>query len=1331
MLDFRSFLFTMIITDFGLYFLAGIILAFIVLSGAAAASPFTVAATGTPQMNLTTNRLVILDDPSGWDGGAAGITDRGDQWQGESTTIRWYALLINSSGRAARNITVTSQLLFPNGTVVLEKTNITNSFGIAAFDQDMNRWLRFNGSGSEGVYTINTSATVDGTPVAGNYNFIYDEWGCGSSGSGCHASQYWQGGFGSKNASTFAAGSIQNSPYLHAWDNFHNATSHGLGGGFIGNGECLTCHRGYDGIYRNHSSRVQAASQYPSGVHSGKVPCTGCHAAFNSGTMPILRCYNCHPMKNNNLTVKTFSQTASSGFSYQPLTDTNITAHNAGMNIPCIMCHNGMHNVSKPYNAIETSNSFTEYQQCTACHTARKKHNDSVSCTVCHSQDAHAIKVFAQNATYIQGSENANRGNCTNCHQNSSFLSALLSQPKAGALTGSAPQVSNPLNHSNDALAGMKWNATSGYWMNGTDGSAQLSSCKYCHGDTLHKTAALGRPSLWEGNNTVNSTIDGTSWCASCHWQGYASGANTYNDTVSTFTGDNLSVPPEITGNATYGANRSAPAYFDHSDITMDDAACKGCHGILATGAGITGFMHNVATGSASGGGTDCALCHDINGIAPKRINFSAFKVGVHENLNSNATNNTMLSEIADKACWACHGEGNEPAGHPLRYRNPRRCSNNDCHSLSQSFRAPMVYSHFKDAALNGNPENTTNFNISTKVPCESCHSNSLTEAGENLNASVSHYATTGNLIGSMNCIYCHLDKDNSEKWGNATEINKNRTSMIELDKLNNKFTAREGEFVELGIGYRIKVTGISTKRGSANMELYKADALVDKGLVNTGKYIYEEYRMVDNATTRIPVLILNITGMFVSDNESFIQFDGTRIKRLHYENKTTSCYQCHFSGDAVRRKYTVIDRIDDKLFYTEVFFNSSDKNEFYQEQALRLLTNMTPADAHSDIERSKRMTLREGGKWELAGNYSFTLEGIDNKSASARFLLQAGGNDSNYTEIVERGNMFVYEPDMELGIERKNITLFRAKVAEIQAGTPGVVVLEDILALSPEIKEIEEINDNTTISGYNTSWLWENDTFLTGRIPTNLHVPLLQQGRGGGPDCVSCHNVGELGAHTGINPEAPGSVAAINKACWACHGTGKEPERHPANYRSPRECKSCHVEQQTPFFNATYIGDEKHGSQENCRSCHIENTHKLLRFDVVPTIKDLSLSKKEVVPGENITIKATIMAGYLMKVRAAEYYIDSSARAFPMAATDGSFDDQTEEITATLDTSGLAPGDHTIYVRAMERNNKWGPEEAVTFVVQGTGGESRAALLPVLAVSLFLAVVIFRMRRG
>ena len=289
-------------------------------------------------------------------------------------------------------------------------------------------------------------------------------------------------------------------------------------------------------------------------------------------------------------------------------------------------------------------------------------------------------------------------------------------------------------------------------------------------------------------------------------------------------------------------------------------------------------------------------------------------------------------------------------------------------------------------------------------------------------------------------------------------------------------------------------------------------------------------------------------------------------------------------------------------------------------------------------------------------------------------------------------------------------------------------------MALSPDIKTIK---DNTTISGYNTSWLWKNSTFLTGNIPVNLHVPMLQEGRDGGADCISCHNVGDLGAHRDINSEAPGSVNAVNKACWACHGEGKEPRWHPANYKKPRICESCHVEQEMTL-NATYIGDERHGSLENCGSCHISDTHRLIRFNVVPTIRTLSLSSREVTEGEKITLNATATAGYGMKIRGAEYYIDSPARTFPVYALDGTFDELTEELTAEIDTSGLAPGNHAIYIRAMERDNKWSPVANVTFelkekgvsVAGGKEGLLGASLWSVLAAFIFVGLMFFASKR-
>jgi hypothetical protein len=1213
---------------------------------------------------------------------------------------------------------VTSQLLFPNGSVALTKTNTTNSLGIAAFDQDMDRWLRTYGKGSEGVYTIVAGANVYGIRVQGRYNFVYDEWGCGSSGSGCHKSQYWtRDGEDSRFADTFDAGSIQNSPYLHSWDNFHSSSGHGLLRGW----ECLTCHRGYDGVNRSHSGRVTATPQYPAGIHYGKVGCTGCHASFNTGTMPIRQCSDCHPLNNNNLTIKTFTQTAVNGFSFQPLTDSNITAHDSGQNIPCIICHNGMHNVSKPYNVSGTFNTFTEYQQCTSCHNAYRRHNDSVSCTVCHSQDVHAIKVFTRSASYTGDIGSAYKSNCTNCHQNPAFLGSLLLQPKAGAYQGNAPQIQKPLNHSNDPDAGRKWNSAPGYWTNGTEGDAQLSSCRYCHGETLHSTSALGRVALFNGNNSVNSTVSTAStWCQQCHWQGAAN----YQNMVSAFENGGMIVPPEITGNPVFGADQSNPAYFNHSSVNKYDFSCKECHGSLTSGQDITGFMHNVAQGSA--GGPDCAECHDTGGLAPKLIDFSAFKEGVHRNLNSEASNITRLSETADKACWACHGDSGEPEKHPARYKNPRRCSDNECHSISQSFKALMVYSHFKDAGLNNNPANALNYNVSTKASCEACHSNSMSADDKNP-ASVSHYAARKNLIDSMNCIYCHLDEDNAKKWGNATEINKNGTELIEINRDRNKFKVRAGDFMDIGGGYRIKLIETSAGRGSAGIELYKADKRVDSSLVTIpGRYIYEEKRIINSAVSNIPVVVLNITEIFTSYNDSFIQFDGARIKRVHSENKTTSCYLCHFNGDTQKHKYTVLERKNSYVFYTEVLFNSSDGREYDQAQALGVLSGKTPDDAHVSFETPTRKTLRKGEKWNLAEGYNLTLNDVSLNSNSAIITLEAG-DGVVYADTVNTGGFFDYEITADYAGYQRNVTIFRAKVSEIMQGKNNIVILSDILALSPEIRKIKE---NDTIFGYNTSWLWENSTFQAGRIPASLHSPLLRQGRDGGPDCSSCHNI-ELGAHNAVNLNASSRIGDRDKACWACHGDGVEPKWHPATYRNPGECKSCHAGQRGQAFNATYIGDERHGTLEAC-GCHAVESHKIIKFNTTPEIRTLSISKEEVNPGEKLVINATAVAGYQMRLRGAEFYIDAHDRSFVMSPVDGSFDEQTENLTAEINTTGLKPGAHSVHVRGMERNNKWGQETTITFVIRDGGISTGKAgsIEGFLFLLGTIAFVIFGMRR-
>jgi hypothetical protein len=567
----------------------------------------------------------------------------------------------------------------------------------------------------------------------------------------------------------------------------------------------------------------------------------------------------------------------------------------------------------------------------------------------------------------------------------------------------------------------------------------------------------------------------------------------------------------------------------------------------------------------------------------------------------------------------------------------------------------------------------------------------------------VSHYATRGDLVDSRNCIYCHLDEDNAIKWGNATEINKNRIALIEMNRESNKFTVQAGESVELGLGYRLKLIGVSTQRGSAAIELYRSDILVDSGLANIGEYKYEETRTIRNATYNTPIIVLNITSMFGSGDDSLIQFEGWRIKRLHSETITTSCYLCHYNAGTEKRKYAVIDRDDENLYYEEIFFNSSDLQEYDQQQALKILAGLTPKDSYANLGIPSRKTLQQAESWDITKGFSLTLNDVASNSDSAVFTLDVG--DRKYKDIVTRGEFLEYEFGINyLGYKYTNITVFRAKVSEILQGKTNIAVLEDIVALSPNAVKIDI---NSTIYGYNATWLWKNNTFMKGRIPTNLHAPLLNDGKAGGPDCISCHGIKELGYHMVINKEASSTVSDENKACWACHGDGREPKGHPVQYKTPRTCKSCHVESGLTY-NATSIKEEKHSMLENCYICHVVDTHKIIRFNVVPGIKVISISKDEVKAGEKIRMNATAVAGFNMKIKGAEFYIDSSDNTFAMSALDGSFDGQVEEIIAEIDTSGLKPGTHLISLRAMELDNKWGVESSIYFKVM----ESESAVM-------------------
>jgi carboxypeptidase T len=113
------------------------------------------------------------------------------------------------------------------------------------------------------------------------------------------------------------------------------------------------------------------------------------------------------------------------------------------------------------------------------------------------------------------------------------------------------------------------------------------------------------------------------------------------------------------------------------------------------------------------------------------------------------------------------------------------------------------------------------------------------------------------------------------------------------------------------------------------------------------------------------------------------------------------------------------------------------------------------------------------------------------------------------------------------------------------------------------------------------------------------------------------------------------------------------------------------------------------------------------------PEVTGLTLSGNAattgVTPGTPVTLSGSATdtrfnnssgAEPVQAIAAAQYTIDTppwdpQARTRVIQASDGSFNTTTEALSAALKTSGLAPGLHTVYVRARDAGGTWGPVTA------------------------------------
>lgn len=382
-------------------------------------------------------------------------------------------------------------------------------------------------------------------------------------------------------------------------------------------------------------------------------------------------------------------------------------------------CHNSTGSLKHSINLKKPQANST---LCLGCHGAngtgftnfsgvttgvKNRHNSMVNCTECHlgsGSDIHPMKYMQPDASY--NTSNSTAVNCINCHQNTTVYPNLTRTP---------PKIPNPLYHSEKPSNGTLWNST-GYWNN----NSPITMCMYCHNDSKHSASALGRLANWKGDNVANSNITSSStWCAGCHYQRYSSGGKNYANMTLAFTSANLPVPPEITGNTTYGSYANDSRYYNHSLTNYTDADCKKCHGINLTSSDyIKAFVHNITWGG-------CKDCH-FSFIAmntttrPERyVNSTMFDAGPHRPVACQNCHTKGHKNIgARKACEDCHAVQQDPLTDRNRHNITRDPWSNKINGISAVNITDCTTCH--DAAPYSNA--TSNYGYNKTRDCDYCH---------------------------------------------------------------------------------------------------------------------------------------------------------------------------------------------------------------------------------------------------------------------------------------------------------------------------------------------------------------------------------------------------------------------------------------------------------------------------------------------------------------------------------------------------------------------------------------------------------------------------------
>ncbi len=866
--------------------------------------------------------------------------------------------------------------------------------------------------------------------------------------------------------------------------------------------------------------------------------------------------------------------------------------------VTCRLCHNSFHDIS--------------IRNCTDCHKQRPGGHTMgnyyemgyAGCVVCH-RDPH----FEPEA--------AGGGNCADCHleggANATVEGLIISRD--GFFNSSHTNITGDFNAANySAISMVCWGCHVNYTEQLNDPRhikyvndvPQFPVCEDCHfngtplnGDHLRKQPPVQIPEHQPLGEDIQTNISTN--CTFCHNNSLSIPIPTANVTraeaknyVSHYlTTIYLMTPTDHTteclwchvdnsDNVSWGKpiNPFNSTRYNHTLLNLTpgkSSACYPCHisnRIMVNGSLPAGFtFHNESM--SPGAGKNCTSCHDIGGMVRPEYQIDIHAMNrsgaIHYDLNRGAADTLDPNNVR---CWACHGDGNgseaaQPVGHPDNYTTPKNCINQACHNFNRSiFNEPMVYEHIRYV-------DKVDKHVNTSVDCTKCHKNSIMDNRapiiSNDTPLVSHYGSTQGLIETSDCIYCHLDEDNAEKWGSAPDP-RNHTDYASVNK-----TLVSGKPWKLVDNYTL--TLIETARpGGAIFTLEKDGVLLRRELVSDNDVFKYEVRGLGRENTSI--VNLRIKKLFSAKDQYLVELSGSVLaSRIHRETDNKSCYACH-----------------DNEYRT----NMPDGMDYYVLK--KDSENVTLARMPVNFTEHDKKMLNMGESWEIGQGYRLHVADVNLKRGNAWLKLYR--NETLIEDIIiNEGSNFTHE---EWVLERK-INVFSAKLDRVFIGKTPAIVLTDVRLIAGEQKIL---NSTTKIMQTGTSLkdLPLDKSITVGKEPENFHVYTLIPG-GYSPDCISCHtgngvapikiNIDAFrnGVHVGLNRNATYTsfiTDDANKACWACHGNGSssEPVVHPTPYLgniTPQtSCIGCHGYSQ---FGAKQIYQHHQGAEistnATCWDCH------------------------------------------------------------------------------------------------------------------------------------------------